>query len=190
MLPYLYSAARECAVTGMPMLRALWLHHPDDAKAVECGNQYLWGRSILVAPVVEKGATSRKVYLPRGGWYDFWTGERIEGGREIDREVDLETMPVYVRAGSIVPLGPVKQYTAEQVDEPHTITVYPGTDASFLLYEDDGKSFNYKKGEWMGVEINWNDNNRKLSLQLAEGSTMLPRSGGISKSRQASKHDP
>ena len=95
MLPYLYSAVRECTVTGMPVMRALWLHYPDDPKAVACGDQYLWGRDILVAPVVEKGAAPRKVYLPRGDWYDFWTGERTRRGREISRPVDLETMPLY-----------------------------------------------------------------------------------------------
>ena len=173
MLPYLYSAVRECATTGMPIMRALWLHYPDDAKAVACGDQYLWGRNLMVAPVVEKGATTRQVYLPRGGWHDFWTGERIEGGREISRAVDLETLPLYVRAGSIVPLGPVKQHTAEKVDQPCTISVYPGADSSFLLYEDDGRSFNYRKGEWMGVQIAWRDAQRTLTLRLADGSRML-----------------
>jgi alpha-glucosidase (family GH31 glycosyl hydrolase) len=173
MLPYLYSAVRECATTGLPILRALWLHYPEDPKAVACGDQYLWGRSVLVAPVVEQGATTRRVYLPKGGWYDFWTSERIAGGREVSSPVDLETMPLYVRAGSIMPMGPVKQYAAEKVDAPTTIHVYPGTDASFLLYEDDGRSFNYRKGEWMGVQMDWADPARKLNLRLASGSRML-----------------
>ena len=173
MLPYLYSAVRECTATGVPIMRALWLHYPRDAKAVACGDQYLWGRDVLVAPVVEQGAKSRRVYLPQGAWQDFWTGERHEGGREITRTVDLETTPLYVRAGAILPLGPVKQYTAEKVDEPDTIAIYPGADGSFLLYEDDGKSFDYKKGAWMGVQMNWNDAARKLSLRLAEDSRML-----------------
>jgi len=127
----------------------------------------------MVAPVVEKGATVRQVYLPRGGWYDFWTGERIDGGREIRRAVDLETLPLYVRAGSILPLGPVKQHTAERVDQPYSISIYPGEDASFLLYEDDGNSFNYRKGEWMGVQMDWHDARRTLTMQLASGSRML-----------------
>ncbi len=174
MLPYLYSAVRECAVTGLPVMRALWLHYPDDSAAVARGDEYLWGRNVLVAPVVEQGATSRQLYLPRGEWYDFWTGERHEGGREISRQVDLETTPLYVRAGSILPLGPVKQYTAQKVDEPLTISIYPGADASFLLYEDDGSSFNYRKGEWMGVQMNWNDTRRVLTIRLAKGSRLLP----------------
>jgi len=174
MLPYLYSAVRECAATGMPIMRALWLHYPDDPVAVARDDEYLWGRDVLVAPVFEKGAASRRVYLPRGSWYDFWTGERAEGGREIARDVGLDTMPLYVRSGAILPLGPVKQYTSEKVDAPLSVTLYPGADGSFLLYEDDGKSFNYRKGDWTGIKMAWNDSRRVLSLHLAEGSRMLP----------------
>jgi alpha-glucosidase (family GH31 glycosyl hydrolase) len=174
MLPYLYSAVRECAMTSMPVMRALWLHFPDDPAAVARADEYMWGENLLVAPVVEKGATTRGVYLPHGAWHDFWTGERIEGGREISRPVDLAAMPLYVRAGSILPLGPVKQYVAEQSDQPLSITIYPGADASFLLYEDDGTSFNYRTGEWMGIQMEWNDSRRVLTLHLTDGSRMLP----------------
>lgn len=174
MLPYLYSAVHECSRTGMPIMRALWLHYPDDQLAVARGDEYLWGRDVLVAPVVEPGATSRDLYLPRGVWYDFWTGERIEGGKQISRAVDLETIPLYVRAGSIVPFGPIKQHVAETSDLPLSIAIYPGRDQSFLLYEDDGKSFNYRKGEWMGIRMTWNDQQRRLALALVEGSRMLP----------------
>ena len=106
LLPYTYTTARECCETGLPMMRALWLHYPDDPQAVARGDQFLWGRDLLVSPVVEKGATVRRLYLPRGTWYDFWTEEPVEGGREIERAVDLETMPLYVRAGAIIPHGP------------------------------------------------------------------------------------
>ena len=174
MLPYLYSVVRECVATGLPMMRALWLHFPDDPTAVARGDEYLWGRNVLVAPVVEPGATSRQVYLPRGAWFDFWTGEKLEGGREIGRKVDLETMPLYVRAGAILPLGPVKQYVDEPVDGPLGITMYPGADSSFLLYEDDGRSFNYRQGEWMGIRMAWSGARRTLSLSLEPGSRMLP----------------
>jgi alpha-glucosidase (family GH31 glycosyl hydrolase) len=174
MLPYIYSAVHECVTTGMPIMRALWLEYPNDPKAVARGDEYLWGKNVLVAPVVEKGAETRQVYLPAGGWYDFWTQERLEGGREIRRNVDLETMPLYVRAGAILPLGPVKQFTSENVDQPLSISIYPGGDASFLLYEDDGDSFNYRKGEWMGIQMDWHDATRALALRLAPGSRMLP----------------
>jgi alpha-glucosidase/alpha-D-xyloside xylohydrolase len=173
LIPYLYSAVRETHETGLPIMRALWLHYPDDATAVARGDEYLWGRDMLVAPVVEKGATSRKLYLPRGAWYDFWTEEKVEGGREVSKAVDLATMPLYARAGSIIPLGPVKQYTAERVDGPLTLVIYPGADATFTLYEDDGHTFDYRRGEWMGIRMAWNDRARRLSLRLAAGSRML-----------------
>src|SRR5215472_2094366 len=174
MLPYIYSAVRECTQTGMPVMRALWLHYPDDPTAIACPDQFLWGRDILVAPVVEKEATTRTVYLPRGTWYDFWTGEKFDGGREIERSVDLSTLPLFTRAGAILPLGPVKQYTSEKVDAPTQVTIYPGADGSFLLYEDDGISFDYRKGAWMGMELNWADARRTLTLRLAPRSRMLP----------------
>jgi alpha-glucosidase (family GH31 glycosyl hydrolase) len=174
LLPYLYSTIRECATTGLPIMRALWLHFPQDPKAVERSDEYLWGSSLLVAPVVEKQAKTREVYLPVGSWYDFWTEERFDGGREIRRAVDLETMPLYVRAGSILPLGPVRQFTGEKVDAPLSIAIYPGADALFLLYEDDGTSFNYRNGEWMGIQMTWNDSRKVLQIDLAPGSRMLP----------------
>ena len=174
LLPYLYSVVRECSLSGMPIIRALWLHFPEDPQAVSCSDQYLWGSSLLVAPVVEQGAKTRRVYLPRGAWYDFWTGERHEGAREVTKTVDLETMPLYVRAGAILPLGPVKQFTGEKIDEPLSISIYPGADGSFLLYEDDGASFNYRKGEWMGMQLTWSDAPKVLHMELAPGSRMLP----------------
>jgi alpha-glucosidase/alpha-D-xyloside xylohydrolase len=173
MLPYIYSTMRETHETGMPMIRALWLHHPDDPVAAARGDEYLWGRDILVAPVFEKGATSRKVYLPRGTWYDFWTEQKIEGGREIERKVELSTIPLFVRAGTVLPLGPVKQYSDEPVDEPLSLVVYSGVNGKTTLYEDDGKTFNHRRGEFMKVEMNWTDANRRLNLRLAPGSRML-----------------
>jgi alpha-glucosidase/alpha-D-xyloside xylohydrolase len=172
LLPYLYSAVRETSQTGLPILRAMWLHHPDDPAAVARGDQYLWGRDILVAPVVEKNASSRRLYLPKGRWFDFWTEEATDGGREIDRAVDLATTPLYVRAGAIVPMGPVKQYTAEPVDGPLSVTVYPGADGAFQMFEDDGTSFAYRSGDWMGLTFRWADRGRRLSVELTPGSKM------------------
>ena len=155
------------------MMRALWLHHHDDPQAVARGDQYLWGRDVLVSRVVEKSATSRRPYLPRGEWYDFWSESRMTGGREIDRQVDLATMPLHVRAGAILPFGPIKQYVDEPVDEPLTLVVYPGANGAFTLYEDDGKTFNYRRGAWMGTDIAWDDGARRLTLRLAAGSRMM-----------------
>ena len=123
---------------------------------------------------MEKGATSRRLYLPPGTWYDFWTEERLAGGRDIDRPVDLETTPLHVRTGAILPLGPVKQYVDEAVDAPLTLVVYSGADGTASLYEDDGRSFAYKQGDWMRTEIVWRDDPRRLSLRLGRGSRMRP----------------
>ena len=173
MMPYLYSAVRETCETGMPVIRALWLHYRDDPAAVSRGDEYLYGRDILVAPVVEKGATSRSLYLPRGEWYDFWTHERLEGGREMARKVDLETIPLFVRAGAIIPMGPIRQYVDEKVEAPLALWVHPGADGDFSLYEDDGKTFNCRLGEFMKIRIAWKDAKRLLQLRLAPGSRMM-----------------
>jgi alpha-glucosidase/alpha-D-xyloside xylohydrolase len=156
------------------MMRALWLYYSDDPLAVARGDEYLWGRDILVAPVVEKGATSRTLYLPRGTWYDFWTRARVEGGREIARPVDLRTMPLYVRAGAVIPTGPVKQFTSEKVDGPLKLSIYPGSDGAFTIYDDDGTSFQFEKGEYAKIRGAWKDSTRELTLSLEKGSKLLP----------------
>ncbi|MGH9383185.1 MAG: TIM-barrel domain-containing protein, partial [Vicinamibacterales bacterium] len=170
LLPYTYTVARECVDTGLPMMRALWLHHSDDPHAVARGDQFLWGRDILVSPVVEKGATTRRLYLPKGKWFDFWTEQALDGGREIDRAVDLETMPLHVRSGAIIPLDPVRQHVDEIVEQPLVVTVYPGLDGMFEMYDDDGKTFGYRRGEWVRVAMKWTDATRRLSISLAPGS--------------------
>jgi len=137
------------------------------------GDQYLWGRDILVAPVIEKGATNRRVYLPRGTWFDYWTEERLQGGRDIDRRVDLETLPLYVRAGAVIPLDPVRQYSSEPVEAPTTLVVYPGSDGRSEWYDDDGVSFEHKRGAFMRVEMQWQDAARTLSLSLVPGSRLI-----------------
>jgi alpha-glucosidase/alpha-D-xyloside xylohydrolase len=156
------------------MMRALWLHHPDDAAAVARGDEFLWGRDILVAPVVQPGATTRRLYLPRGTWIDFWTNEPVDGGREIDRPVDLATMPLYVRAGAVLPIGPVRQYVDQPAAEPTSLVIYPGASGLSSLYEDDGRTFRYRQGAMMRVNIDWQNQSRTLALRLAQGSQMLP----------------
>jgi alpha-glucosidase (family GH31 glycosyl hydrolase) len=174
LLPYSYSALRECHETGLPLMRALWLHHPEDATAVARGDEFLWGRDLLVAPVTEKGATKRPVYLPRGRWFDFWLEQRIEGGREITRLVDLETMPLFVRAGAIVAFGPIKQYADEPIDGPITLVVYPGDHGRTSLYDDDGISFAHRKGAFTKLALAWHDAERELTIALAKGTTLQP----------------
>jgi alpha-glucosidase/alpha-D-xyloside xylohydrolase len=173
LMPYIYTAAKETCETGMPMIRALWLHYPDDPRAVERGDEYLFGPDLLVAPVVEKGATSRSLYLPGGTWFNFWTHERHEGGRELVQKVDLGDTPLYVRAGAVLPMGPPRQYTNEVVAGPLTMMVFPGATGVSSLYEDDGESFDFRSGQFMRIEMHWDDTTRKLRLRLAPGARML-----------------
>lgn len=168
LLPYNYSLARESIDTGLPMMRALWLHYPDDAEAVKLGSEYLWGRDLLVAPVVEKGAQSRRVYLPRGTWFDWWTGEKHAGPRWVDRSVDLATLPLYVRAGAIVPLDPLRQFTSQPVTDPTTLLIHPGADGLFTLYDDDGQSLGYRDdadAKTIWIRGRWDDAARRLTLE-------------------------
>ncbi len=151
MLPYIYSAVEQTHRTDLPLIRALWIAWPQDAKAILIGDQYLWGDHFLVAPVLEPAATRRRVYLPAGRWWDFWSHQRAEGGANITREVDLFTIPLYVRAGAVVPMGPVRQYAMEPSEEPVTLHVYPGADGQFSWYEDDGISFGYQQGRFTSV---------------------------------------
>jgi alpha-glucosidase/alpha-D-xyloside xylohydrolase len=165
LLPYNYALVREACDGGPPPMRALWLHYPTDPDAVKLGDEYLWGRDILVAPVVEKGATERKLYLPAGDWYDFWTNEKQTGKREVVRKVDLATMPLYVRAGAVLPLDPIRQYTAERTMEPTTIRIYPGQNGECRLYDDDGTTLGYAKGQFTRTKLTWEDKARKLTIE-------------------------
>jgi alpha-glucosidase/alpha-D-xyloside xylohydrolase len=172
LLPYLYSAAREAHDAGMPMMRALWLAFPGDTAALAVDDAYLWGASLLVAPVAAASVKDRRVYLPQGTWFDYWTGEQITGGREHVRAVDLATMPLYVRAGSILPMGPVKQSTGERTSAPTELHIYPGGDGRATLYEDDGVSMDHTRGVCSTIEVGWSDQERRLLIALAHGSVM------------------
>ncbi|MES2920327.1 MAG: TIM-barrel domain-containing protein [Verrucomicrobiota bacterium] len=175
LLSYNYTLAWEARETGMPFMRALWLHYPNDAKARGIGNEYFWGRDLLVAPVFEKGATARELYLPPGEWYDWWTGERQSGGRTISRKIDLATMPIYARAGAILPLDPIRQYTGEKVSESLTIRIYRGADGSSVLYDDDGASLGYLAGKSALTQFSWDDKAAKLTIkpQKTDSSTQV-----------------
>jgi alpha-glucosidase (family GH31 glycosyl hydrolase) len=124
---------------------------------------------LLVAPVVARGLTERRIYLPRGHWHDFWTGEKVEGGREIVRPVDLATIPLYVRAGAILPLGPVKQHVGGNSSDAFELRIHPGADGRFQLYEDDGETFDYQRGRFRLTEIRWDDAKRRLTVAPATG---------------------
>ena len=127
-------------------MRALVLNYPDDPRVWELGHQFLWGDDLLVAPVTREGATAWPVYLPAGAWYDFWTGERHEGPGGVTLEAPLDRLPLLVRAGAILPLGPVVQHTGERPLDELTLLIYPEGTSRFELYEDDGRTNAYRRG--------------------------------------------
>jgi alpha-glucosidase/alpha-D-xyloside xylohydrolase len=165
LMPYTYTLAAEARATGLPPMRAMWLHYPDDEKVRGLGTQYLWGRDLLIAPVFRQGAVTRDVYLPDGIWYDWWSGEKVTGGKAITRKVDLETMPIYVRAGAIIPFDPVRQYTSQPVNEPTTIRVYAGANGQFRWYEDDGISQEYLDGKFAWTNLKWDEAAKRLTIE-------------------------
>ena len=124
-------------------------------------------RSLLIAPVYKKGATSREVYLPPGTWYDWWDNSQHNGGTTVKRKVDPATMPIYVRAGSIIPFNPVRQYMAQPVTESMTLKVYSGADGEFMMYEDDGNSQNYMRNIGTWTRLSWDDGAKKLTISAA-----------------------
>jgi alpha-D-xyloside xylohydrolase len=147
------------------MMRALLFDFRGDAKAVAQTDEYMFGKALLVAPVVEKGARKRTVYLPAGtSWFDFFSGRRFAGGETIDADAPISHIPVFARAGSIVPIGPVKPYADAPSDEPIELRVYPGADGTFVLYDDAGDGFGYQRGEYSAVQLTWNDRSRTLSI--------------------------
>ncbi|HEV8531936.1 MAG TPA: TIM-barrel domain-containing protein [Methylomirabilota bacterium] len=146
LLPYTYTLAWQAHTLGLPFMRPLVLNYPDDPRVWQLGHEFLWGDDLLVAPVTREGARTWPVYLPAGGWYDFWSGARYEGPGGITLDAPLDRLPLLVRAGAIVPLGPVVQHTGERPLDEITLLVYPEGASSFELYEDDGRSNAYREG--------------------------------------------
>ena len=171
-MPYIYSEAAQVTFNGSTIMRPFVFDFPDDQEALKQDASYMFGKSLLISPVTEGGVSEWKVYLPENesGWYDWWTGEKLDGGQYIQAKVDIETIPVYVKGGSIIPTGPQKQFVAEKSDEPVVINIYPGDDASFTLYEDEGINYNYEKGAYSNIEMDWDDESRTLTIDKREGS--------------------
>jgi alpha-D-xyloside xylohydrolase len=170
LMPYIYSVAWRVTHDGYTMMRPLVMDFPNDAQALQIGNQFMFGPSILVNPVTHPGAETRRLYLPAGTWYNFWTGEALAGGKWITAPAPLGTMPLYVHAGSIVPMGPVIQYTGEKPDAPIELRVYPGADGNFTLYNDDGTTYDYEKGQYTTIPIHWDDSTQTLTIGARQGS--------------------
>jgi alpha-D-xyloside xylohydrolase len=142
----------------------------DDPAALDVGDQFLFGREIMACPVTQSNVTTRAVYLPgKNDWFDFWTGKKISGGQKIDAASPIETMPLFVRAGSILPLRDVVQFVAEKPADPIELRVYRGADGAFTLYEDEGDNYNYEKGKHATIPISWDEKSQTLTIGKREG---------------------
>lgn len=163
LMPYIYSLGYQTWLTGAPFLRALPLDFPNDPGVADLRDEYMFGPAFLVAPVTEQGATSRKVYLPAGAeWYNFWTNERVSGGQTITVSAPIDTIPLFVRAGSIIPLGSAVEST-HQKQSIAKVRVYSGADASFSLFSDDGMTYAYEKGAGNITKLYWNEAAQQLT---------------------------
>ncbi|KAF0092842.1 MAG: glycosyl hydrolase family 31 [Puniceicoccaceae bacterium 5H] len=171
LMPYIYGVAGKVTHEGYSFTRPLMFDFPDDPEAVATDDAFLFGPSILVCPVTEYRARQRTVHLPDGAdWYDMHTGERLEGGQTFQADAPLGDLPLYVRAGSIIPFGPNIQYVDEKPDAPIELRVYPGADASFTLYNDAGTTYDYEDGAYAEIEVHWDDAKHTLSLSDRHGS--------------------
>jgi alpha-D-xyloside xylohydrolase len=168
LMPYIYSLGWKAHETGAPFMRGLFMDFGDDPKVADIGDEYMFGPALLVAPVTDQGMTSREVYLPAGtDWYNFWTKERVHGGQRITVSAPIDEIPLFVRAGSILPLGTVVEST-NQVQKVAKVRVYPGADGEFDLYRDDGTTYAYEKGQYEVSHLRWEDAAQKLTHTGAE----------------------
>ncbi len=167
LMPYIYSLGYQTWLNGAPFMRALPLDFPNDANVADLRDEYMFGPAFLVAPVTEQGATSRKVYLPAGpDWYNYWTNEKLKGGQTVTVAAPIDTMPLFVRAGSIIPMGAEVEST-HQVQAIAKVRVYPGGDASFTLFNDDGMTYAYEKGAGSITKLHWDDAKQQLTHEGA-----------------------
>ncbi len=169
LLPYIYSEAWQ-VTQGSTLMRPLVMDFSSDAEAVAQPYEYLFGEALLVAPIVEAGAMQRSVYLPKTTiWYDFWTNKPFDGGQTIQADAPLDRIPLFVKAGSILPIGPVVQHSGQDVNHELEMRIYEGANGEFTLYEDEGDSYNYEKGQYSTIRFSWDDARKELSIGNREG---------------------
>ena len=171
LLPYLYSVAWQITSNGSTFMRPLVMDFPNDKQALDIGNEYLFGPSILVTPVTSAGAKTQSVYLPENDavWYDFWTGTTSPSGQTIETAAPIETLPLFIRPGAIIPMGPFLQYSNEKLADPIELRIYPGANGSFTLYEDEGDSYRYEKGIYATIDFAWDDGKKTLTIGQRKG---------------------
>ena len=170
LMPYIYSLAGLTYFNDYTIMRAMIMDFGEDKRVENIGDQYMFGPSILVAPVYKYKSRTRKVYLPAScGWYDLYTGEYFSGGQEIDADAPYERMPLFIKEGSIIPVGPQMQYTDEKPADPVTLYIYAGRDCAFTLYEDEGTNYNYEKGAWSTIKFSFDNETEQLTIDDRNG---------------------
>ncbi len=170
LLPYIYSEAWQVTSAGSTMMRPLVMDFREDTAALNIPYEYMFGKSFLVAPVTEAGKKQQEVYLPENvGWYDFWNEKYHEGGQSINVETPLDKIPLFVKSGSIVPFAKVAQNSNESKSDTLEIKIFPGKDAKFELYEDEGDNYNYENGKYTVITFNWSDKNKVLTISERKG---------------------
>jgi alpha-D-xyloside xylohydrolase len=169
MLPYIYSLAWKTTSERYTPMRPLVMDFRGDTRAMDIGDQYMFGPAFLVSPVTEPAATTRHMYVPKGAWFDFWTGAPQSGGVAIDARAPIDIMPLFVRAGSIVPFGPDLEWASQKPADPIELRVFRGADGAFTLYEDEGDTYNYEKGRYATVPITWNESTQTLTIGERKG---------------------
>jgi alpha-D-xyloside xylohydrolase len=170
LMPYIYSQSWQVTHQGATLMRALVFDFPNDLTARESKNEFLFGPSLLVCPVIQPNVVTRRVYLPKGtSWIDFWTGQHYSGGETITASAPINQLPLYVKAGAIIPLGPYLQYAAEKPSDPIELRIYGGANSAFTLYEDEGDNTNYERGQYATIPLTWNDKTHTLNLGERSG---------------------
>ena len=169
MLPYIYSLAWKTTSEAYTPMRPLVMDFRTDPRAQNAGDQFMYGPAFLVNPVTDPAATTRQLYLPEAKWYDFWTGVAVEGGQTINAIAPLDRLPLYVRAGSILPLGPDEEWSTEKPADPIELRIYRGTNGDFTLYEDENDNYDYEKGVYATIPLHWDDAAHTLTIGDRKG---------------------
>jgi len=170
LMPYIYSLAWKTTHEHYTPMRPLVMDFRGDVRAQNIGDQFLYGPALLVNPVTEPAAATRHLYLPKGQWLDFWSGHRVEGGKSLDAPAALDRIPLYVRAGSILPMGPDVEYAAEKPADPIELRVYRGANAGFTLYEDENDTYAYEQGAYATIPLQWDEAAQALTIGQRQGS--------------------
>jgi alpha-D-xyloside xylohydrolase len=169
LLPYIYSLAWKTTSEAYTPMRPLIMDFRTDARAIDIGDQFMYGPAFLVNPITQPAAASRRLYLPEAKWYDFWSGEVLTGPKTIDAAAPIDRIPLYVRAGSIVPMGPEMEWSTQKPEDPIELRIYRGADGQFTLYEDENDNYNYEKGTYATIPLSWNDATQTLTIGERKG---------------------